>query len=140
MSTTIILDNEIAEIQQLKATITEYGATHDIASEVIQDVNLVLEEAISNIMFYGYEDEKTHQIAVKLDLHDNSLEIDISDDAKAYNPLETPAPDLEIPFDEREIGGMGVHLMRTIMDDMAYTRKANQNILHLTKHLSAAST
>lgn len=135
MSTTIILDNEIAEIQQLKAMMNEYGATHNIEQAVIQDVNLVLEEAISNIMFYGYEDTAAHQITVKLDVNDTTLEIEICDDAKAYNPLETPKPDLDIPFDDREIGGMGVYLMRTIMDDMAYTREAGQNVLFLKKSI-----
>lgn len=135
MTTHIILRNEISEVQRLKATMVEYGNNHQIADEVIQDVNLVLEEAISNIIFYGYEDKKAHQIEVAMSLNETTLVFEIKDDGKPFNPLEAPEPDLEIPFEDREIGGMGIHLVRTLMDELAYRTEQGKNVLIMKKHL-----
>ncbi len=139
MSTTIILKNEISEVQQLKAVMREYGKSHYIDQEVIQDVNLVFEEAVSNIIFYGYEDAEAHQVEVRIAISEGLLCVEIQDDAMPYNPLETPEPDLEIPFEDREIGGMGVHLMRSLMDELAYKREGEHNVLLMKKRITHSS-
>ena len=136
MSLHVVLTNEISEVQRLKTSFVEYGKTHRLSNELIQDIHLVLEEAVSNIIFYGY-DEKAEEsrIDIHADLKGGTLVIEIRDDAKPFNPLEASGPDLEIPFDDREIGGMGIHLIRTLMDDLEYTRSKGKNIFTMKKIL-----
>lgn len=139
MSAHVVLTNEISEVQRLKTTFTEFGKAHHWSDELIQEINLVLEEAVSNIIFYGYPDvveDQVHQIEVDIELEKDSLVLEIRDDAKAFDPLEAPEPDLEIPFEEREIGGMGIHLVKTLMDELAYARIGDQNVLTMKKFLS----
>lgn len=135
MNTTVILQNEIAEVQRLKDTLIECGKDHHISDEVIQEVNLALEEAVSNIIFYGYEDAEEHQIEVQIDLQDDLLVLELRDDAKPFNLLDAPDPDLEASFDDREIGGMGIHLVRTLMDELDYRREQGKNVLLMKKHI-----
>ena len=136
MKTRVTLRNEIAEVQWLKKRLTEYGQSLQLADELIQDVNLALEEAVSNIIFYGYEDAQAHQIEVAIEVADDTLVLEITDDGKAFNLLDTPEPDLNVPFEEREIGGMGIYLIRTLMDDITYRTKQGKNILVMRKQIA----
>ena len=139
MSLHVVLTNDIAEIQRLKTLFIEYGHTHQFSPECIQDVNLVFEEAISNIIFYGYTDEEqkhVRQIEVEIEFEDDTLILEIRDDAKPFDPLKAPEPDLDIPFDEREIGGMGIHLVRMLMNELEYKRVEGTNVLKMKKVLS----
>lgn len=136
MSLHVALTNEISEVQRLKTLFVEYGEVHQFSRELIQDIHLVLEEAVSNIIFYGYEERaEESRIDINVDLKEGTLIIEIRDDAKPFNPLEASEPDLEIPFDEREIGGMGIHLIRTLMDELEYTRSKGKNIFTMKKIL-----
>jgi anti-sigma regulatory factor (Ser/Thr protein kinase) len=132
---TITLQNDITEIPHLKARVADYGKIQALSDDLIQDVQLVLEEMVSNIIFYGYTDVQPHQIVVIVDIAKDTLMIEIRDDAQPFNPLAKSAPDLTVPFEDREIGGMGIHLMRTLMDNVAYHTVEGQNILRMTKQL-----
>lgn len=139
MNTTVILKNEIAEIQRLKEVLVEYGKTHHINDQNLHDIKLSVEEAVSNIIFYGYEEMKNpkeHHIEVRFELQNTTFELEIRDDAKPFNPLTVPEFDLDIPIEERETGGMGLHLMRTLMDELHYKRGQDKNVLLMRKHLT----
>jgi anti-sigma regulatory factor (Ser/Thr protein kinase) len=96
---------------------------------------LVLEEVVTNIISYGYMDETVHSITVNITLENRDLTLLISDDAREFNPLEKPMPDLDAPLDERPIGGLGIALFRSIMDSVEYRRKNDRNILVLKRKL-----
>ncbi len=136
MSATITLTNDIAEVQRLKTFFAEYAQEHDFSQELILDMNLVFEEVVSNIIFYGYN-ERTKQPRIEIDIQHEpeTLTIVISDDATPFNILEAPEPDLDIPFEEREIGGMGIHLVKTLMDELEYARIDGRNVLTMRKSL-----
>lgn len=135
MKTRVILRNEIAELQRLKAILVEYGQTFHFSDELIHDLNLVLEEAISNIIFYGYEDAQEHQIEVEIAVTADTLVLEIHDDGKPFNLLDAPEPDLDVPFEDREIGGLGIYLIRTLMDEITYRAEQGKNILMMKKQI-----
>jgi phosphoserine phosphatase RsbU/P len=127
----VLLKNDIAEIQRLNQIVTEFADKHNLAPELVYRVNLALEEIVTNVISYGYEDSSEHEISVRLSWNDPCIEIEIKDDGRPFNPLEAPPPDIEQSLLEREIGGLGIHLVRKMMDDLEYRRDNDQNILLL---------
>jgi serine/threonine-protein kinase RsbW len=140
MKTTIRLKNDITEIQQLKDTMIDYGKTHHISTEIIHDIKLVLEEVVCNIIYYGYEDAQEHQIEIDVVLNQSLFVLTITDDGKPFNPLDAPEPNFDIPFEDRQIGGIGIHLIRTLMDTVKYRREQGKNVLVLSKRLPLSVT
>ncbi len=133
--TNIDLENDLTELERLAKVITHYGNVHYISHEVVGDIQLVLEELIANIILYGFDDDQEHIINVFFNLEDRALLITITDDAKPFNPLESAEPDLDSPFEERDIGGLGIFLSQKFMDEIGYERRDGKNILSMKKNL-----
>ena len=136
MSKNILINNNLSEIERLSKAVAEFGEKNNLSSEVIYDVRLALEEVVSNIINYGFEDNYEHQISIEMNLQGETLTMKIKDDGKPFNPLEVKNTNLEKPFDEREIGGMGIYIVRKLMDKILYKREEGNNVLQLTKYLA----
>jgi phosphoserine phosphatase RsbU/P len=128
---TVSLKNDLAELQRLNQIVTEFADKHDLTPELVYRVNLSLEEIVTNVISYGYEDSSEHEISVRLSWQDPCIEIEIKDDGRPFNPLETPPPDIGKSLAERPIGGLGIHLVRKMMDDLEYRRESDKNVLVL---------
>ncbi len=136
VSKNILINNNLSEIERLSKAVAEFGEKNNLSSEVIYDVRLALEEVVSNIINYGFEDNYEHQISIEMNLQGETLTMKIKDDGKPFNPLEVKSTNLDKPFDEREIGGMGIHIVRKLMDKILYKREEGNNVLQLTKYLA----
>jgi anti-sigma regulatory factor (Ser/Thr protein kinase) len=134
ISKQLVLKNAISEIRVLSNTVKEFCKENSLSGEITHDIHLALEEIFSNIVFYGFCDQDKHQIAISLSLGNNTLVLEIKDDGIPFNPLEFKTPDLEIPIEERVIGGMGIHIASGLMDEIEYFRKQNKNILVMKKN------
>jgi serine/threonine-protein kinase RsbW len=127
------IKNDLAEIEALTEAIVSYCRDNGIAEAVCYDIRLALEEAVSNTIKYGYEDRQVHTIHVRAGFENSKLFLEIEDDAKAFNPLEAPAPNLLLPVEKKPIGQLGIYLMRAVMDQIDYKRTGAKNILRMTK-------
>lgn len=136
VSKNILINNNLSEIERLSKAVAEFGEKNNLSSEVIYDVRLALEEVVSNIINYGFEDNYEHQISIEMNLQGETLTMKIKDDGKPFNPLEVKSTNLDKPFDEREIGGMGIYIVRKLMDKILYKREEGNNVLQLTKYLA----
>jgi anti-sigma regulatory factor (Ser/Thr protein kinase) len=87
------------------------------------------------VIFYGYEDQEEHSIEVRLDLSGSVLTLQICDDGREFDPTRMPEPNLDVPLEERKIGGLGIHLVRNYMNSMEYKRENGKNIITVTKNL-----
>ncbi len=87
-----------------------------------------VDEACTNIIKYSGSDE----IEIKCEVKDELVVVQIKDDGVAFNPLEAPTPDLNVPLEERKVGGLGIHFIRTLMDDVKYERREGKNMLTMT--------
>jgi anti-sigma regulatory factor (Ser/Thr protein kinase) len=134
ISKQLVLKNTISEMRVLLNTAKEFCKENSISGNVTHDIHLALEEIFSNIVFYGFRDQDEHQIAISLSLSNNTLVLEINDDGIPFNPLESKAPDLEIPLEERETGGMGIHIACELVDEIEYFREQNKNILIMKKN------
>ncbi|MEM9618040.1 MAG: ATP-binding protein [Pseudomonadota bacterium] len=130
---TLTVTNDIAEIACVTEFIEGYCAAQGAAPDVVFKFNLAVEEALVNTITYGYNDDACHVIELEIAVQDGALVLSISDDAVAFNPLEAPLPNVDAPLEDRNVGGLGVYLIRTTMDDVQYARKDNKNKLTLTK-------
>lgn len=125
--------------KRFQPKVEEFGAAHCLAPKIIFHLTLILDELITNIIDYGYADFDEHPIDVSIGIDGTILNIRIEDDAKEFNILEAPEPELDVPLDERvrPIGGMGVHLVKNMVNLIQYERKDGKNILKLTKNIAA---
>jgi sigma-B regulation protein RsbU (phosphoserine phosphatase) len=134
----MVLVNRIDELARIGERIERFGGECGLPGDETWRVNLVLDELVSNIIRHGYDDEQEHRILVTVAFERNLLTISIEDDARPFNPLDAPAPDLDRPIEERPIGGLGVFLVKSFVDTLEYRRTGDRNILTLKKRLSAA--
>jgi anti-sigma regulatory factor (Ser/Thr protein kinase) len=130
---TVELKNELIEIGRMSQIIDEFCASNKLPPETAFALNLSLEEILTNIIRYGYDDNDEHIIHVRLNLYQGQTYIEVEDDGKPFNPLEVEPPDIHIPLDERPIGGLGIHLVKNHMDSLQYKRKEGRNLLIMRK-------
>jgi len=128
--------NDIAELRELQHTVDQLSEQWELPMKVSMNINLVLEEIVSNIIFYGYEDDREHRILIDFNHEDAEIVITIRDDGKAFNILEAEEfDDADKSPEDRKIGGLGIHFVKTLMDHVAYKREGEENILSLTKKI-----
>lgn len=119
------------EIGHITAEIETLAEREGWTPDLSFKVNLALEELVINIMDYGFA-EGDHEIDITLISEDHRLIIEIADSGKAFDPLQdAPVPDVNAPAEERPIGGLGIYLVRNMMDDMQYRREGDRNYLTL---------
>lgn len=129
------LKNRIAEIAALGERLGEFAAVHQLTPNVLHDLNLALEEAVTNIISHGYSDHREHEILVCIRVESGAVIAELKDDARPFNPLTVPEADATKPLDERTAGGLGIHLMRKLMDGIEYQRLEDGNLLIMKKNL-----
>ena len=134
---TITLLSHRSELERLSELVEEFGARHDLPPKVLFALNLALEEILVNVIAHGYQGSADHQIIVRLALDDGEVRAEVEDDARPFNPLEAPEPDLSKPLEERPIGGLGIHLTRKMMDGLVYRRQGDKNLLVMRKKVVA---
>lgn len=136
MQLALEIKNNPGEIEKLAARVEEFCQSANIPFKSIFEINLSLDELITNTISYGYPGGGEHWIQVQLSYGQGCLEIRLTDDGTAFNPLEAPPPPLDQPLEDRPIGGLGVHLVRTYMDEIDYQREQGKNKLLLRKKIS----
>ena len=128
------LENNLSEIERLSQIVTEFGKRNHLPSRALFDLNLALEEVLTNVISYGYQDNNEHQIIIRICLENGELTAVVEDDGQPFNPLEVPEPDLEKPLEERPVGGLGIYLTRKLMDELEYKQQGGRNILVMKKN------
>ena len=135
-SKSFILRNDLGEIPNLAHNVREFGERNKLSDKIISELTLALEERVVNVISYAYQDSIGHDITINISLKDKDLILEVKDDGQPFNPLEVPEPDIEKPLEERNIGGLGIFLIKTLMDEVEYKRKEGLNILVMKKKIS----
>lgn len=126
----------IDNIPEIKKFTDEIAKAVQMPHKEKMDINLALEEAISNIIFYGYKNEKDakeHTIIVEAKISTEKIIFNIKDSGIAFNPLENKDPDITLSTEEREMGGLGIYIIKQLMNQVTYQRIENHNLLTLKK-------
>ena len=135
MEKSIILANDISEISRLYEFVEEVGNDFELSSDIVFNLNLVLEEAVVNIINYAYPKEEHESIYLSARMHEGSIVLVLTDTGKEFDPTAAPEADVTLSADDRQIGGLGIFLIRQMMNEVKYERIEGKNVLTLEKKL-----
>jgi sigma-B regulation protein RsbU (phosphoserine phosphatase) len=133
------LVNRSSELQRLASELERFAQNHRIPEPDIHAFSLSLDELVTNTIAYGYDDQGPHEILVRLTLANGRLSAEVEDDGRPFNPLTAPQPDLTSAVEDRPVGGLGIHLVRSLMDHVDYRRESGKNHLLMRKQLSTVA-
>ena len=133
--TVVKLKNDLAEITRLAEELEAFCEANGVSMDTVMALNLALEEAVTNIIDYGYGPDGDHEVTVELMIDDGNIQATIGDDATEYNPLAHEDPDVNAPLEERRVGGLGVLLVKKLMDTVSYARTDGRNVLTMRKRV-----
>lgn len=134
-SITIRLAAKIEEIDRLNRLVRQFGELHEVPSRTLYAVNLAVDELVTNAILYGFETPAGQEIVVRLEARPGELAASLIDAGREFNPLDAPLPDLTVPLEKRELGGLGIHLVRSLMDHVDWQRKDGKNVLTAHKRV-----
>jgi len=129
------VNNQIDELTRVAAFLEELGDEWELPLPLVLSLNLVLEEALTNIISYGYDDQDDHSIKISFQKTGDEMAISIVDDGHEYDPTSKEDPDITLRAADRPVGGLGIFLIKKIMDKVDYRRKENKNYFILTKNI-----
>ena len=125
----ILIKNQLSEMSRIADFVKELGADNNLNQRLTFHLDLILDELITNIISYGYQDKNEHQIALSFDVEGDFLHLEIIDDGIAFNPLESKKPDTSLSVDDRPIGGLGIYFAKSFSDNITYFRRHDKNHL-----------
>jgi serine/threonine-protein kinase RsbW len=133
----IVLTNALSEIERLSQFVDRVTSERSLTPDDNANLNLLLDEIVSNVIRHGgFDGAADHRILVSLAITGRTATIEVNDDGRAFNPLEAPPPNFEAPIEER-IGGLGIHIVRSIAQAIDYRRSNGHNVLTVTTKLSS---
>lgn len=134
-SITIRLPVDLKEIERLNRIVRQFGDLHEVPGRTLYAVNLALDELVTNIVLHGFEDAAGQEFEARVTAHKDAIVAEVEDQGRPFNLLDAPAPDLSAPLDERALGGLGIHLVRSLMDRVEYQRAGEKNVLTIRKRI-----
>ena len=134
---TVRIENDLSEIPKVDEKLDEFAQQFGIPPAIAATFHIIFDDLLNNVISYGFNDEQRHFIDIGLELTANSLIVSIADDGVPFNPLAEITPDTKLSIEDRQIGGLGIHLVINMVDDINYQRTADKNVLTLTKSLQS---
>lgn len=125
--------NRREDLPLVVSTIERFAVQNGIDAATLHDLNVTLDEALSNIIAHGFDDGAESEILIRLEHGAGEVVIVIEDRGRPFDPTQAPAPDVNAPLQARKVGGLGVHFMRSLMDEVSHCRIDGRNQLRLTK-------
>ncbi|MCK5665716.1 MAG: SpoIIE family protein phosphatase, partial [Thiotrichaceae bacterium] len=132
----LTLKNQLTEIDRTNNSFNVFADEHDIPIKIRRTMGVVFDELLNNIISYAYPDKDEHEIEIRIEHCGDDLVITIADDGIPFNPFQKEGPNIKLSIEDREIGGLGIHLVRQLMDKVSYQRKIDKNVVTLVKTIS----
>jgi len=128
----IILKNSPEDVSNAIYRFLEFCNAQKFSLSLIYKLRLAMEEILVNTINYSFQDQNEHDIYVKINCHEEKVVVEFVDDGIEFNPLNAPEPQ-DIPLEEKIPGGVGIYLVKTMMDTFEYQRQDGKNILTISK-------
>jgi sigma-B regulation protein RsbU (phosphoserine phosphatase) len=134
----IKIENNLAKLDLMADFVKELGNQYLFSQKILFEINLVLEELLTNTIKYGYSDNNFHEIEIILYLCKEEIIVEIIDDSNEFNPFDRGVPEqLTKSAEDREIGGLGIFFVMNYADKYSYKRESGKNIIRLSKNINA---
>jgi anti-sigma regulatory factor (Ser/Thr protein kinase) len=131
----LVLENDIQEMDKLEPFLNDFFERNKLDMSLLPQMDLALEEAIANVIMYAYPEGERGTVEICLEKKENLLQTRISDAGMPFNPLQQPEAKLASSIEERPIGGLGIHLIKEIMDEVVYQYKNGKNMLTMIRKI-----
>jgi anti-sigma regulatory factor (Ser/Thr protein kinase) len=128
------------QVAGVGAAFAEFANAHAVPAPVRRSMSVALDELLNNAIAYGFAGRERGEVRIEVELRADRLCATLSDDGRPFNPLDVAAPDTALPAEERPVGGLGIHLVRRMMDEVSYHRRADRNVVSLAKLLAGGRT
>jgi serine/threonine-protein kinase RsbW len=132
----ICIKNKISELEKIAQFIEEIGEELGLSMELQMNLNLVMEEMVTNVIFYAYPQDEEADIELLVKSDGKELTFVLSDQGKEYDPTAKEDSDMSVNPAERELGGMGIFIVKNIMNNVTYQRLEGKNLLTMTKGIA----
>ena len=134
-ATSFKLKNALTELSSLFERIERFGKSVGLPKKQVFQINLALDELFTNIVSYGYTDSNSHWIDFRLSYKNDAIVICIEDSGIPFDPVAAPTSGSAAPLEKCKIGGLGLHIVKKMMDDIAYERRGEKNVITITKYV-----
>jgi serine/threonine-protein kinase RsbW len=125
-------------VARVLAAFAEFADAQGLPAPVRRSVNVALDELLTNTLAYGFAGREGGELTVEVERRPDRVSVTLTDDGRPFDPFGIAAPDTARPVEERRIGGLGIHLVRRMMDEVSYHRRADRNVVVLAKRLPAS--
>jgi anti-sigma regulatory factor (Ser/Thr protein kinase) len=132
----VTIHNDVADLASVIEMVDRVGAEAGIPARAVMQLQVVLDEVLSNVIKYAWPEGGSHEFFVRLTVQDGRIEITITDDGNPFNPLAQPPPKPPPPGRRPLPGGVGIHMVRQLVDGFEYVRFDGRNQITLTKRYS----
>ena len=130
-------ETSVDELERIYGIVDALAEQEELPPDIVFQTKLSLEEVLMNVINHGHDDDEIHQVDISLTSTSEAFTIEISDDGRPFDPVhDAPEPDTEASIEDRKIGGLGVYLIRELMDEVRYRREDDRNHLVLVKRRS----
>ena len=136
MKKEIKIKNQVGELEKVNTFIGEIGEELQLDMELLMNLNLVMEEMVSNVIFYAYPEGKTADIELSAECNGRELTSVLSDKGREFDPTLKEDIDTETDPADRDLGGMGIYIVKNIMNEVTYQRLEGKNLLTMKKDLN----
>lgn len=135
---TLTVDAKVENLARIAEFLEKVLHDAGCPEETIFSVQLAVDEAGSNVMLYGYPDGDAGTLTITCEVGEGTIRLTLTDDGRPFDPLTIKPPDLDADLEHRRIGGLGVHFMRSVMDDVRYDYINGKNVLCMIKREDSA--
>jgi serine phosphatase RsbU (regulator of sigma subunit)/anti-sigma regulatory factor (Ser/Thr protein kinase) len=132
-TTHVVIRNEVADLAALRTAMERVAAAHGIPEASQFQLQIALDEMVSNVIKYAWTEAGAHEIEVRITVRDDGVEIEIIDDGRMFDPLDAPQREKPLPGQRPRPGGLGVQMTRQLVDSIGYARIGDRNHTTLTK-------
>lgn len=133
MNKEIVIKNEVEELDKLAAFVEEVASELGLGPELEMNLNLALEEVVSNVILYAYPNKEEGKVTIAAKGDVKSLVFTITDKGKEFDPTKVEEADITLSAEDRQIGGLGIYIVKNIMNEVTYQRLEGHNVLTLKK-------
>ena len=131
----VTITNDLAEVGRANDEFEAFASQVALSPKVARQVMLALDELLNNTISYGFQDDGDHEIGLRIEASTTRLTVTLTDSGIPFNPFSMSSPDTSLGVEERDIGGLGIHLVRSTMDEVSYKRRVDCNVVTLIKYL-----
>jgi len=133
---TLHFSNNAEEAPRVSRRLEHFLHDKAIPDTITNRILLCVDELITNIIAHAYNDKQEHAVSLECRIYDDFIELELRDDGVFFDPTSQNRPNLALSVDDRDIGGLGIHLVMTLMDKVEYHREGDYNVLVATKMIS----